>query len=118
MEKDQDEDEDEEEKIHKFFALVRSAREVRKLMVKSANKLQEEEENKKKKGEEGKSSMAVLNPSFQLEDFIEGGGGGKSKFPQASPEAGPSKRQDETEKEEDKEGGGSDHHGLDLKLSL
>ncbi|KAF7142571.1 hypothetical protein RHSIM_Rhsim05G0130400 [Rhododendron simsii] len=62
-------------------------------------------------------SMAVLNPSFQLEDFIEGGGG-KSKFPQASPEAGPSKKQDETEKEEDKEGGGGDHHGLDLKLSL
>lgn len=116
MEKDQDEDE--EEKIKKFFALVRSTREVRELMVKSANKLQEEEE--KKKGEEDKSSMAVLNPSFHLEDFIEGGGG-KSKFPdQASPEAGPSsKRQDdETEKEEDKEGGGGDHHGLDLKLSL
>ncbi|KAG5548947.1 hypothetical protein RHGRI_014351 [Rhododendron griersonianum] len=115
MEKDQDEDE--EEKIKKFFALVRSTREVRELMVKSANKLREEEE--KKKGEEDKSSMAVLNPSFHLEDFIEGGGG-KSKFPQASPEAGPSsKRQDdETEKEEDKEGGGGDHHGLDLKLSL
>ncbi|KAF5946867.1 hypothetical protein HYC85_017095 [Camellia sinensis] len=92
-------DEDEEEKMEKFFALIRSTRDVRKRMVITDM----EEEKKKKKGEEEKLPVGVWNPSFQPEDFMEGGGGSQASL------AGPSKRQDET-LEEDK--------GLDLKLSL
>ncbi|KAI8023215.1 hypothetical protein LOK49_LG03G03467 [Camellia lanceoleosa] len=93
-------DEDEEEKMEKFFALIRSTRDVRKRMVITD---MEEEKKKKKKGEEEKLPVGVWNPSFQPEDFMEGGGGSQASL------AGPSKRQDET-LEEDK--------GLDLKLSL
>ncbi|CAL5341049.1 unnamed protein product [Camellia sinensis] len=93
-------DEDEEEKMEKFFALIRSTRDVRKRMVITDI---EEEKKKKKKGEEEKLPVGVWNPSFQPEDFMEGGGGSQASL------AGPSKRQDET-LEEDK--------GLDLKLSL
>ncbi|KAF5946869.1 hypothetical protein HYC85_017097 [Camellia sinensis] len=93
-------DEDEEEKMEKFFALIRSTRDVRKRMVITDMK---EEKKKKKKGEEEKLPVGVWNPSFQPEDFMEGGGGSQASL------AGPSKRQDET-LEEDK--------GLDLKLSL
>ncbi|GFZ09623.1 hypothetical protein Acr_21g0002220 [Actinidia rufa] len=102
-------EEDEEEEMEKFFALVRSAKDVRERL----NKSQEEE----KKKDEGEKPVGVWNPSFQLEDFMEGDYKSKDT-PQASL-AGPSKREDEsheTKEEDHKEGGGGDR--LDLNLSL
>ncbi|GFY94619.1 hypothetical protein Acr_10g0000040 [Actinidia rufa] len=98
-------EEDEEEEMEKFFALVRSTKDVRERLNKS-------QEGEKKKGEEEKP-VRVWNPSFQPEDFMKGCD--TSKGPQASL-AGLSKREDETKEEYSKGGGGGDR--LDLNLSL
>ena len=101
-------EEDEEEEMDKFFALVRSVKDVRERLNKS-------QEGEKKKGE-GEKPVGVWNPSFQLEDFMEGGDKSKGT-PQASL-AGPSKREDETREEDPNGGGGGGGDRLDLNLSL
>ncbi|KAI8028479.1 hypothetical protein LOK49_LG02G02379 [Camellia lanceoleosa] len=53
--------------MQKFFALIRSTRDARERVMSGADKLQEEEKKK------GKPADA-WNPSFQPEDFMEGGG--------------------------------------------
>ncbi|XP_028064074.1 protein NIM1-INTERACTING 3 [Camellia sinensis] len=116
-----EEEDDDEEKMQKFFALIRSTRDARERFMSGAEKLQEEEKKKGKPAE-------AWNPSFQPEDFMEGGGD-QSKGPpppQASlalalAVAGPSKREDEAkeqEQEEEEDHKGGDNDGLDLKLSL
>ncbi|GMP39879.1 hypothetical protein CsSME_00010550 [Camellia sinensis var. sinensis] len=101
-----EEDDDDEEKMQKFFALIRSTRDARKRVMSGADKLQEAE----KKG--GKPAEA-WNPSFQPEDFMEGGGD-PSKAP--PPQASLALALAIAEQEQDHKGG--DNDGLDLKLSL
>ncbi|KAI8027103.1 hypothetical protein LOK49_LG02G02381 [Camellia lanceoleosa] len=62
-----EEEDDDEKKMQKFFALIRSTRDARKRVMSGVDKLQEEEKKKGKPAE-------AWNPSFQLEDFMEGGG--------------------------------------------
>lgn len=103
----ENEEEDEEEKMNKFFALLRSTREMRDRMMGRVGK---SPEAKGKKGEGEK-------PSFQPEDFMEGANHyHQSKGTQPNPLPGSSKREDEAKQEDKREGSGND--GLDLKLSL
>ena len=109
-------EEDEEEKMEKFFALIRSTREVRNRLMRTGANLIEKEEGKKV---EKDKALLVWNPTFQPEDFIDEEDNDKSKSsnPGATTPAGPSNKKEEKDhEEEDKEGGGDD--GLDLKLSL
>ncbi|KAM2716202.1 hypothetical protein EV2_045712 [Malus domestica] len=100
--------EDEEEKIEKFYALIRSTREVRQLLRGNSNGLKEKKDEKK----EDSKAAGGWNPTFQPEDVLEDvkisghHGGGSSKAKQEEEE-------EEDKKEEDKEG-----NGLNLNLSL
>ncbi|GFZ07254.1 hypothetical protein Acr_19g0001910 [Actinidia rufa] len=68
----------------------------------------------KRKGGEEKPAVQVWNPSFQLEDFMEGADHHQSDKAGPQPSlAGSSKREDEA-----KEGEKGGNDGLDLKLSL
>ena len=111
MENDEEE-EDEEEKIQKFFALLRSTRDVRNRIMRSADKSREGAG--KRKGGEEKLAVQVWIPSFQPEDFMEGADHHQSDKAGPQSSLGGSKREDEA-KEGEKEGG---NDGLDLKLSL
>jgi len=102
--KEDDDDEEEEEKMEKFFALLRSTKQMHDQIRRNSNRIFKEKEETRKVGEE-KVSVA-WNPSFLPEDFLEDG-----KDSQAA--AGPSKRKEEEKKAEGEEG-----TGLDLKLSL
>ncbi|XAR52729.1 hypothetical protein NMG60_11020942 [Bertholletia excelsa] len=113
----EEEEESEEEKMQKFFALIRSTRDLRDRLVGSGAEKSRDGE-KKKDGEE--KPVEVWNPSFRPEDFMEGGNHSKSKD-QPTSLAGPSKRDDKSrDEEEDREGGGGNRggDGLDLNLSL
>ncbi|CAK9185974.1 unnamed protein product [Ilex paraguariensis] len=93
--------ENEEEKTEKFFALIRSTRELRELMT---GRVDQTKEADKKATEE--KAVEVWTPSFRPEDFME-------EAPSKSPQidiASASETQDKT-----KEDGGD---GLDLKLAL
>ncbi|XWS58066.1 hypothetical protein CRYUN_Cryun08bG0003200 [Craigia yunnanensis] len=107
-EEDADEEEEEEEKVEKFFALIRSTRELRDRLRNVQNGSKEEEEKKK---QEEKLVGTVWNPTFQPEDFMVDS---KSKNPLVVNDAGPSSKREE--EKETKEGG--EDSGLDLKLSL
>ncbi|XP_022742070.1 protein NIM1-INTERACTING 3-like [Durio zibethinus] len=107
---EESDDEEEEEKVKKFFALIRSTREMRDRLRNVPNGSKEEEEKKKKKQEE-KSVAAMWNPKFQPEDFMEDS---KSKNPLSVNDAGPSSKREQ--EKETKEGG--EDSSLDLKLSL
>ncbi|XVF41727.1 hypothetical protein PTKIN_Ptkin01aG0303100 [Pterospermum kingtungense] len=115
---DKNDDDEEEKEVEKFFALLRSTREMRDRLRKVPNIGSKEEEDKKK--QEEKSVSAIWNPTFQLEDFMDGSNS-KSKNPLVVNDAeGPSSKiEKEKEKEKEKEAkeGGEDS-GLDLKLSL
>jgi hypothetical protein len=102
--KEDDDDEEEEEKMEKFFALLRSTKQMHDQIRRNSNRIFKEKEEIRKVGEE-KVSVA-WNPSFLPEDFLEDG-----KDSQAA--AGPSKRKEEEKKDDGEEG-----IGLDLKLSL
>ncbi|KAF3943463.1 hypothetical protein CMV_029985 [Castanea mollissima] len=108
-------EENEEEKMEKFFALIRSTREVRDLLMRTGANSTEKEEKKVEKDKE----VMVWNPMFQPEDFIEEDedeDNDKPKnIPGAKSQADPSNKEEKDE-EEDKEGRGGD--GLDLNLSL
>nr|XP_011468404.1 PREDICTED: protein NIM1-INTERACTING 1 [Fragaria vesca subsp. vesca] len=102
------EEEDEEEKIEKFFALIKSTRQVCEMLKGSSNwPLKKKDESYKK--EDDPVKRTTWNPAFQPEDFLDQ----DDKATSAGHSACPSKIQEEDEKEED-EGG----NGLDLKLSL
>ncbi|PNT34310.1 hypothetical protein POPTR_005G006200v4 [Populus trichocarpa] len=102
--KEDDDDEEEEEKMEKFFALLRSTKQMHDQIRRNSNRIFKEKEEIRKVGEE-KVSVA-WNPSFLPEDFLEDG-----KDSQAA--AGPSKRKEAEKKDDGEEGS-----GLDLKLSL
>ncbi|CAK7340468.1 unnamed protein product [Dovyalis caffra] len=102
--KRQKEDE-EEEKMQKFFALLRSTKEMHDRMRRNPNGIFKEREEIKKV-EEGNKVSVAWKPSFQPEDFLEYG-------KDSSLVAGPSKSKDEEKKDEGEEG-----TDLDLKLSL
>ena len=99
---------EEEEKVDKFFALIRSTREMRDRLRNVPNGSKEEEEKKK---QEEKSVAAMWNPKFQPEDFMEDS---KSKNPLVVKDADPSSKREQ--EKETKEGG--EDSSLDLKLSL
>lgn len=105
------EEKDEDEQIEKFFALIKSTRQLRDLLRGSSNGPKEKRDQKKKEEGQEKAAGGTWNPAFQPEDFLDQDGKGTS----AGNGAGPSKIQEEEEegKKEDKEG-----VSLDLKLSL
>ncbi|XP_050382972.1 protein NIM1-INTERACTING 1 [Argentina anserina] len=104
------EEEDEEAKIEKFFALIKSTRQVCEILKGSSNwPLRKKDENKKEEEPDNKSTGGAWNPAFQPEDFLDQ----DDKATTAGHGAGPSTIQEEDEKEKDKGG-----DGLDLKLSL
>lgn len=107
----QDEEEDEEEKIEKFFALIRSTRQVCELLRGSSNGPQKKDQNKNQEGDREKGTGGVWNPTFQPEDFLDQ----DDKNTGAVPGAGPSKIQQQQQEEKKEDKGGI---GLDLKLSL
>ncbi|KAJ9180367.1 hypothetical protein P3X46_008625 [Hevea brasiliensis] len=98
---EQELEEDDEVKMEKFFALIRSSRD---LMRKDPNESKEKEEKKPE-------AAAAWNPSFQPEDFIQ------DIFKDSQTDPGPSKTaEDEQEKQKKEEEEGD--NGLDLDLSL
>ncbi|KAG4167146.1 hypothetical protein ERO13_A13G177100v2 [Gossypium hirsutum] len=123
---DEDEDDDEEEKVEKFFALIRSTREMRDRLRNAAvpNGPKEEEYQKKKQEDKavvvGGGGVGQWNPKFQAEDFMEGSISRSGNNSLGLNVAGPSssKVQREPEKGTEDDGGGEGGGGLDLKLSL
>ncbi|CAK9155333.1 unnamed protein product, partial [Ilex paraguariensis] len=99
------EEENEEAKMEKFFALIRSIREVQERMTRGLGKSKEAEKKATKE-----KAVQVWTPSFRPEDFMEEA---PSRGPQTDI-SGSSDTQNKI-KEDDKEDGGD---GLDLKLSL
>lgn len=91
-----DEDEDEEEKMEKFFALIKSTREVRECLVGATKS--------KERADADKPQWSPWKPTFVLEDFME-----------APPEVEKEGSSTEGEKEESGEKNGLE---LDLTLSL
>ncbi|KAG6646799.1 hypothetical protein CIPAW_07G033600 [Carya illinoinensis] len=91
---EEEEEEDEENKIEKFFALIKSTRDLRDRLS-GVNEPKDKEE--KRPVEKEIKTTAVWNPKFQLEDFA---GEDKPKSPGASTLPDPSKRE---EKEEERE---------------
>ena len=100
-------EDDEEEEMEKFFALLRSTKQMHDQLRRNSNRIFKEKEEIKKAGEERVS--VAWNPSFLPEDFLEEDG----RDSPAAAAGGPSKRKEEEKKEEGEEG-----TGLDLKLSL
>lgn len=106
---DYKEEEDEEKKIEKFFALIRSTREVRDRLRRGLNEEKEKEEKKVQK-----KATAIWYPTFQPEDFMEDS---KSRSLGATP-AGPSKSEGKGKEEKVKEPEEADEGGKDLDLDL
>lgn len=100
-------EESEEEKMEKFFALVRSTREMRDRLKGGTSKPESEEK-------EGDKAGASWNLTFELEDFVDNKKTESETAPAtAAQSAGPSKSKEEKEDDKtDKDG------GLDLELSL
>ncbi|KAL4342500.1 hypothetical protein GQ457_08G004760 [Hibiscus cannabinus] len=116
-EEERDDEEDEEEKVEKFFALIRSTREVRDRLrnVGVPNVSKEEEKVSAAAGAGGR-----WNPTFRPEDFVEDSASG-SKNPLVLNDAGPSSKTKLGPEKESKDGGGGGGGGgggLDLNLSL
>ncbi|XVE89519.1 hypothetical protein DITRI_Ditri20bG0003100 [Diplodiscus trichospermus] len=109
---DDDEKEEEQEKIEKFFALIRSTKEMRDHLRNRPNGSKEEEEGEEKK----KQVAAAWNPTFQPEDFIEDSKFKKPSVANDAPAAGPSSKTQHEQEKEAKEG--EEDCSLDLKLSL
>ncbi|KAJ6354320.1 hypothetical protein OIU76_003216 [Salix suchowensis] len=107
---EKEKEDDEEEEMEKFFALLRSTKQMHDQLRRNSNsnRIFKEKEEIKKVGE-ARVSVA-WNPSFLPEDFLEEDG---RDSPAAAAAGGPSKRKEEEKKEEGEEG-----TGLDLKLSL
>ncbi|KAG6701211.1 hypothetical protein I3842_08G154200 [Carya illinoinensis] len=106
-------EDDEEEKIEKFFALIRSTREVRDRLKSTGFNEYSKDQKEEKRVEKEIKRITVWNPTFQPEDFIEDGKSSKSTPGTTQP--GPSKSTKGNEEEDRSEDG---NHGLDLNLSL
>ncbi|KAL2254208.1 UNVERIFIED_CONTAM: hypothetical protein Sindi_0215500 [Sesamum indicum] len=103
------EEENEEEQIEKFFALIKSTREVRERMATAG---ETKEKAAADRPQPAGGAAAVWNPTFRLEDFMEAAPPPSPPMEKAA-EAGPSTdggKQESDEKSGDK--------GLDLNLSL
>lgn len=97
-------DQDEEEKIEKFFALIKSTREVRERMVGAPQSRQTPAADKPK--------SPPWNPTFVLEDFVET----PPPPPTEVDKAGTSMEGEN--QESDEESGNNKGLDLDLNLSL
>ena len=86
------EEENEEQKMEKFFALIKSTKDVRDLLF---NK----EKTDKKVDEEGLKGKATWTPTFQPEDFIDYGEFGRSNVSTPHADAGPSEKEEQKVKE-------------------
>ncbi|PKI44541.1 protein NIM1-INTERACTING 1 [Punica granatum] len=104
----EDEEESEEEKMEKFFALIRSTREMRDRLRGGTS--EPERENK-----EGKAGL-VWKPTFEPGDFVDDDKSkSKSiKAPAAAEPEGPS----ESRKDQEEDKTGTNSRGFDLNLSL
>ncbi|KAK8515324.1 hypothetical protein V6N13_139701 [Hibiscus sabdariffa] len=112
-EEERDDEDDEEEKVEKFFALIRSTREVRdRLRNVGVPNFSKEEEKVSAGGGGGR-----WNPTFRPEDFVEDSASG-SKNPLVLNDAVPSSKTKLGPEKESKDGGGGGGGGLDLNLSL
>ena len=110
MDNDGEDEDDEEKCVEKFFALIRSTREVRDRLIGHGDASKEQEKKKEKEKEIG-----AWTPMFQPEDFIDRSQAKAANKDFPGNQAGPSERKEE-EKEEIKEGNGGS--GIDLNLSL
>ncbi|KAK9265690.1 hypothetical protein L1049_012579 [Liquidambar formosana] len=110
---DNEKDEDDEEKMEKFFALIKRIREAREQLTKCSEEFQAKvnSANKQKVAAEKPNSIAVWNPSFQREDFMEEGQS-RNISPAAVTLVGTSQRKDASGKDD------LIKESLDLKLSL
>ncbi|KAL7157602.1 hypothetical protein ABFS83_02G088000 [Erythranthe nasuta] len=96
---DDDDEENEEDKMEKFFALIKSTRELRERIVAGKEKTT---------GDKPQPAAEPWNPTFRLEDFVD------VPPPQIAAETGPSTTV--RKKQESDEGNGNKE--LDLNLSL
>lgn len=101
------EEAEDEEKIEKFFALIKSTREVRERLVAAPEARETPAAGKPQ------SAPAPWNPTFVLEDFVEA-----PPQPPPPPEAEQAGTSREGEKQESGEGSGNKGLELDLNLSL
>ncbi|KAK4427575.1 hypothetical protein Salat_1526400 [Sesamum alatum] len=101
------EEEIEEEQIEKFFALIKSTREVRERMATAGETREKAAADRPQPP--GGAAAAVWNPTFRLEDFMEAPPPTTVKAAEAGPSTDGGK-QESDEKSGDK--------GLDLNLSL
>lgn len=126
---DDDEEEGEEERMEKFFALIRSTREVRKVIMSASHKFElpyDQKLNINVNSEKKLIPAGTWTPVFRPEDFMEKDGPTVVIHDQAEPSRreGENKGREEENKEkhEESEGDGEkgkdDGGGLNLKLSL
>ncbi|KAM7481829.1 hypothetical protein LguiB_006412 [Lonicera macranthoides] len=121
---EEEEEEEEEEKMEKFFALIRSTRKVRELIMRASDKFDVNREKKL-------APAGAWRPVFRPEDFMEDDGPALVIDDQEGPSRreGENKGKEEENKEEDEESEGEgekgkekddddDDDGLNLKLSL
>lgn len=107
------EEESEDDKMEKFFALIRSTREVRELITGSL--VRPKEEGGKKPKEEKSMVPSGWNPSFQPEDFTVDT---RLKTIHRGSLPGPSKKREDDNKEEEEKAKEKAGDGIDLNLSL
>lgn len=122
-ERDEEGEEGEEEKREKFFALIRSMKEVRKLILRASDKSDPPDRQKNINEKEKSVSAGAWIPVFRPEDFMEDGGPAAVINDQADPPGreGKNEEREEENKENDEDSGGDDEKGrdsLNLKLSL
>lgn len=98
-----EEDQDDEQKIEQFFALIRNIREARERLKNNDSDVRK----KKQKVEEEIKQIHVWKPTFEREDFMEGGAQFKAIVGSSSQGDHEGTKKEEEDKEE-----------LDLNLSL
>lgn len=124
---EQQEEEDEEEKMEKFFALIRSTKDVRDRLI-ARNHVQVDtsskifEDNHDINIKSANTSAANIGVNWNPQDFM-----GIDASATAAPSTSNSKKQQQKEdeeqnvgrkEEEDSKEGKNNHHMLDLNLSL
>nr|XP_009764125.1 PREDICTED: protein NIM1-INTERACTING 1-like [Nicotiana sylvestris]XP_016485549.1 PREDICTED: protein NIM1-INTERACTING 1-like [Nicotiana tabacum] len=127
-EEEEEEEEDEEEKMEKFFALIRSTKDVRDRLI-ARNHVQVDTSSKIFEDnhiniKSANTSAANIGVNWNPQDFM-----GIDTIATAGPSTSNSKKQEEGgggggeeqivgKKEEDSKEGKNNHHMLDLNLSL
>ncbi|KAI3445456.1 hypothetical protein Pfo_002121, partial [Paulownia fortunei] len=109
---DADQEENEEEKMEKFFALIKSTREVRERMVTAGENKEKVGGDKPQAAATAAMAMGAWNPTFRLEDFMEAPPPVPPPATEKAAEAGPSTEGEKQESDEKSE------KELDLNLSL